>query len=71
MRGEKQRQGRECIIPDISRTFHFGSRGLNVGPFMQNIYFTSHAFNTQTNIKFDVDLMYKDNYEKEINRLIR
>ena len=26
---------RECIIPDISRTYHFGSTGLNMNPYFQ------------------------------------
>ena len=67
----EQRKGRECIIPDVSRTFHFGGKGLNMNIAFQVSYFDSHAFNTKTNVKFDVELMYKDNYEKEIHRLLR
>ena len=26
---------RECIIPDISRTYHFGASGLNMNPYFQ------------------------------------
>lgn len=71
MRTPSQRKGRECIIPDISRTYHFGAKGLNVGPAMNDAYFKRHAINTVRNVKIDADLMYKDNYEKEINRLLR
>ena len=70
MRLPGNRKNRECIIPDISRTYHFGSKGLNVGSFMQNVYFKRHALNNVTNVKLDVDKMYKENYEKEILRLI-
>lgn len=63
-------KGRECIIPDISRTYHFGAKGLNVGSFMQNIYFKHHALNKETNVKLNAEMMYKDNYEREIFRLI-
>lgn len=70
MRLPSNRKNRECIIPDISRTYHFGAKGLNVGSFMQNIYFKRHALNNATNVKLDVDKMYKENYEKEIFRLI-
>jgi beta-1,2-N-acetylglucosaminyltransferase len=69
-RDEKQLKGRECIIPDISRTYHFGAKGLNVGMYFQESYFKKHAFNTKPNVKLDVDIMYKENYEKEIHRLI-
>ena len=71
MRMDFNKKGRECIIPDISRTFHFGAKGLNIGSFMQEIYFDTHALNTVKDVKFDIDLMYKDNYEKEMLRLIR
>ena len=70
MRAAAQRKGRECIIPDISRTYHFGAKGLNVGPAMNDAYFKRHAFNTQPNVKMNPEVMYKDKYEKEIHRLI-
>ena len=65
------RKGRECIIPDISRTYHFGGKGINVGGFMQELYFEKHAINKQPHVNMDVNKMYKDNYEKEIQRLLR
>ena len=71
MRASFNRKGRECIIPDISRTYHFGGKGLNVGGPMQARYFEKHALNTEPNVKLDAEKMYKDNYEKEINHLLR
>ena len=71
MRMEGNKKGRECIIPDISRTYHFGAKGLNVGSFMQQIYFKKHSLNKERNVKLDVNKMYKDSYEKEMLRLIR
>lgn len=63
---------RECIIPDVSRTFHFGARGVNMNPHFQELYFDNHAFNKEPyQVKINADLMYKDTYEKEIERLIR
>lgn len=70
MRAEYNRKGRECIIPDISRTYHFGGKGLNVGGPMQARYFATHSLNTKPNVKLDVHKMYKENYEKEINQLL-
>ena len=29
------RQGRECVVPDVSRTYHFGSSGLNIHSYFQ------------------------------------
>ncbi|XP_031560683.1 protein O-linked-mannose beta-1,2-N-acetylglucosaminyltransferase 1-like isoform X2 [Actinia tenebrosa] len=69
-RMDQQIKGRECIIPDISRTYHFGAKGLNVGPGFQIDYFQKHAFNKKANVKLNADLMFKESYEKEIHRLI-
>lgn len=33
MRMPEQRKGRECIIPDISRSYHFGIVGLNMNGY--------------------------------------
>lgn len=71
LRDNENRKDRECIIPDVSRTYHFGATGLNMNPFFQRNYFSSHAFNTKDNVKFNVDIMYKDNYERELERLLR
>ena len=71
MRLPENRLDRECIIPDISRTYHFGSKGLNMHPYFQEMYFKKHALNTEPNVHFDVEKMRKENYEKEIKRLLR
>lgn len=71
MRMPQQRKDRECIIPDISRTYHFGAKGLNVGPAMNEAYFKRHAFNAQPSVKINADIMYKEKYEEELQRLIR
>lgn len=64
------RKERECIIPDISRTYHFGGKGINVGGLMQALYFEKHAINQEAHVKMDADKMYKENYEKEMHRLL-
>lgn len=33
MRMPEQRKGRECIIPDVSRSYHFGIIGLNMNGY--------------------------------------
>ncbi|XP_065655773.1 protein O-linked-mannose beta-1,2-N-acetylglucosaminyltransferase 1 isoform X1 [Hydra vulgaris] len=71
MRLESNRKGRECIIPDVSRTYHFGAKGLNMNSYFQELYFSKHALNTQTGISFDVDKLRKDNYEEEMHKLIK
>ncbi|KAF8795092.1 Protein O-linked-mannose like protein [Argiope bruennichi] len=72
MRLPDVRKGRECIVPDVSRTYHFGSSGLNMNSFFQDIYFKKHAFNTQPHVELkDLDSVKKDNYEEVIHDLLR
>ena len=71
MRLDGNIKGRECIIPDVSRTYHFGAKGLNVNVFFQEAYFLKHTLNTQTGIRFDVAKMTKDGYEVEVNKIIK
>ncbi|XP_013781473.2 protein O-linked-mannose beta-1,2-N-acetylglucosaminyltransferase 1-like [Limulus polyphemus] len=66
------RKGRECVVPDVSRTYHFGSSGLNMNSYFQDVYFKKHAFNTQPSIKMnDINSVKKDNYEAQIEELLR
>ena len=39
--------------------------------YFQELYFKKHALNTETNVKLDVELVKKDNYEREIERLLK
>uniref|UniRef100_A0A8C5TYQ6 Protein O-linked-mannose beta-1,2-N-acetylglucosaminyltransferase n=1 Tax=Malurus cyaneus samueli TaxID=2593467 RepID=A0A8C5TYQ6_9PASS len=51
MRMPEQRKGRECIIPDISRSYHFGIVGLNMNGYFHEAYFKKHKFNTVPNVQ--------------------
>ena len=52
MRLDAIRKGRECIIPDVSRTFHFGASGLNMNPYFHDRYFKKHVINAVPNVVF-------------------
>eukprot|EP00112_Aurelia_sp_Birch-Aquarium-sp1_P004363 Seg1493.5 transcript_id=Seg1493.5/GoldUCD/mRNA.D3Y31 product="Protein O-linked-mannose beta-1 2-N-acetylglucosaminyltransferase 1" protein_id=Seg1493.5/GoldUCD/D3Y31 len=71
MRMDSNKKGRECIIPDISRTYHFGAKGLNMNTAFQDIYFSKHALNRVTGVDFDISKMKKDDYEKEMHWIIK
>ncbi|XP_054161099.1 protein O-linked-mannose beta-1,2-N-acetylglucosaminyltransferase 1-like [Oppia nitens] len=72
MRLPDVRRQRECIIPDVSRTYHFGSSGVNMNSYFQDVYFKKHAFNTMSDVVLkDVDRLKKDNYEQMIYDMIR
>uniref|UniRef100_A0A1B6FTU3 Protein O-linked-mannose beta-1,2-N-acetylglucosaminyltransferase n=1 Tax=Cuerna arida TaxID=1464854 RepID=A0A1B6FTU3_9HEMI len=71
MRMAEVRKGRECIVPEVSRTYHFGSSGLNMNSYFQDTYFKTHSFNTQPNVNFvNIESVLRDNYEELILRLI-
>jgi len=66
------RKGRECIIPDVPRAYHFGETGVNMNSYFFQLYFKTHAINTKSNVKLkDVDQLEKMNYEKLMHKLVR
>lgn len=72
MRLPEIRKGRECVIPDVSRTYHFGSSGLNMNSYFQDVYFKKHSFNTQPNVELkNVDSVKQKNYEELIVDMIK
>lgn len=80
IRTQSIRKQRECIIPDISRTFHFGSMGTNINSYFQHQYFSKHAFynyssqhsdNNLRQTQFgDLDKLTKEAYENHIEELL-
>ncbi|KAM8873869.1 protein O-linked-mannose beta-1,2-N-acetylglucosaminyltransferase 1 isoform 2-T2 [Spinachia spinachia] len=72
MRMPEQRKGRECVIPDVSRSYHFGIIGLNMNGYFHEVYFKKHRFNTVPNVQLsNVDSLKQDAYEVEIQNLLK
>lgn len=85
IRTNEVRKARECIIPDISRTFHFGSTGTNINSYFQKQYFSKHAFSLDTSssdrnglraaearVEFaNLDEMTSAAYERLVENLVR
>ncbi|XP_066996973.1 protein O-linked-mannose beta-1,2-N-acetylglucosaminyltransferase 1 [Anabrus simplex] len=72
MRLPEVRKGRECVIPDVSRTYHFGASGLNMNSYFQDVYFKKHSFNTQPYVELkNIDSVKKNNYEELIISMIK
>ncbi|KAI5614606.1 protein O-linked-mannose beta-1,2-N-acetylglucosaminyltransferase 1, partial [Silurus asotus] len=72
MRMPEQRKGRECVIPDVSRSYHFGIVGLNMNGYFHEVYFKKHKFNTVPNVQLrNINGLKKDAYEVEIQNLLR
>eukprot|EP00052_Salpingoeca_macrocollata_P022463 m.195149 g.195149 ORF g.195149 m.195149 type:complete len:454 (+) comp21806_c0_seq2:515-1876(+) len=71
MRMPDQRKGRECVIPDVSRTYHFGASGVNMSPYFQSLYFERHRLNKQPRVILrDTHLLTAKAYDKELHRLL-
>jgi beta-1,2-N-acetylglucosaminyltransferase len=67
MRVADIRKERECVIPDISRTYHFGSSGLNMNSYFHHIYFDKHSFNTEREVELeDVETVKQTQYEERL-----
>ena len=66
--------GRHCLIPDISRTFHFGEDGLNVDRNMQGLYFRNHGFyqdRDSSPVAFTpLEELVKERYEAKLSEAI-
>ncbi|CAL4186900.1 unnamed protein product, partial [Meganyctiphanes norvegica] len=72
MRLSKIRGGRECIVPDVSRTFHFAQAGTHVQPLMQQAQFAGHIVTTNHRIKLDnVERMTLSEYEEDLVNLLQ
>lgn len=71
MRQEEIRKGRECIIPEVSRTFHFGISGINMGTEMHEMFFKKRVLNQKAGIRFNIEHMQKEEYEREMHQLVR
>ena len=72
MRLQEIRRGRECVVPEISRTYHFGSSGLNMNSYFHDIYFTKHSFNTERDVELaNVDSVKKVEYEHRLEEEMR
>ncbi|OCT84958.1 hypothetical protein XELAEV_18023119mg [Xenopus laevis] len=71
MRMPEQRKERECLIPDVSRSYHFGIVGLNMNGYFHEAYFKKHKFNTVPNVQLsNVKSLQKDAYEIEIQKIL-
>jgi len=72
MRLDEIRRGRECIVPDVSRTYHFGSSGLNMNSYFQDVYFKKHSFNTERHVELrDIDNLKRPAYEEQVHAQIK
>lgn len=71
VRNHNIRKNRECIIPDISRTYHFGEKGNTVNYFMQEKHFSNRPIAKFHNTVFNISWIINDSYEIVIKQLVQ
>lgn len=70
LRDHKQRQGRECIYPEISRNYNIGKEGTFVDAPLFARYFENIVLNNQTQSLGDITRVSKEKYEDGLYTLI-
>ncbi|XP_065908430.1 protein O-linked-mannose beta-1,2-N-acetylglucosaminyltransferase 1-like [Dysidea avara] len=71
LREPAQRKGRECIMPDVCRTFHF-TTGVHISEYQQHRHFDTHSFNDERSLHlFHTEDLTKDAYEEVMNALVK
>ncbi|XP_037091059.1 protein O-linked-mannose beta-1,2-N-acetylglucosaminyltransferase 1-like [Pollicipes pollicipes] len=72
VRHADRRKGRDCVVPDVPRTYHFGFQGGHVGSAMQYKYYWDHALNRQPDVRLkDVERMVLPRYTAQLMELLR
>jgi len=74
LRTERTRDSRSCIIPDVSRTFHFGRIGKNMNEDWQEQYFARHKLHKSDGLKLlnfqPINRLERNRYNEMLERLI-
>ncbi|XP_042883723.1 protein O-linked-mannose beta-1,2-N-acetylglucosaminyltransferase 1-like [Penaeus japonicus] len=71
MRLPSQQKGRECLVPEVSRTFHFGKVGAHLTAYFQAKYFSKFPFNQVPNVRLkDLDRLGPESYDRMLKELI-
>lgn len=50
MRLPEIQKGRECLVPEVSRTFHYGSMGAHLTNYFQANFYDHTSFNTLAHV---------------------
>ncbi|XP_050737950.1 protein O-linked-mannose beta-1,2-N-acetylglucosaminyltransferase 1-like isoform X2 [Eriocheir sinensis] len=71
MRLPEIQQGRECLVPEVSRTFHFGSKGAHLTDYFQANFYAHASFNTMAHVTLaDLDMLGPTSYDQHLKELL-
>ncbi|XP_071519752.1 protein O-linked-mannose beta-1,2-N-acetylglucosaminyltransferase 1-like isoform X2 [Panulirus ornatus] len=66
------RDGRECVIPEVSRSHHFGDAGSHISQFTVRLYFSDKNFNQDPNATVEgIERLEQATYEAHITSLLQ
>ncbi|XP_063861843.1 protein O-linked-mannose beta-1,2-N-acetylglucosaminyltransferase 1-like isoform X2 [Scylla paramamosain] len=71
MRLPEVQQGRECLVPEVSRTFHFGAKGAHLTDYFQANFYVHTSFNTLSHVTLaNLDKLSPAAYEQHLKELL-
>ncbi len=71
IRMPEQLRGRECLVPEVPRTFHFGTRGVNMNAYFQSTHFSSRRLHGRGAVAFPpVSTLEAAAYDAELSASI-
>ncbi|XP_071522193.1 protein O-linked-mannose beta-1,2-N-acetylglucosaminyltransferase 1-like isoform X2 [Panulirus ornatus] len=71
MRLPAQQRGRECLVPEVSRTFHYGTTGAHLTAYFQSTYYANTSFNTRSAVRLrDLHRLGPETYDALLQELL-
>ncbi|XP_018025964.2 protein O-linked-mannose beta-1,2-N-acetylglucosaminyltransferase 1 [Hyalella azteca] len=71
MRSPHLRAERECVVPSVSRSFHYGIVGAHVNGVLTLAHFTGHLMSAaRTHVHLKTEVLLQSNYERHIYELL-
>ncbi|KAK3865366.1 hypothetical protein Pcinc_029025 [Petrolisthes cinctipes] len=71
LRSSAVRGSRECVVPDVSRTFHYGVSGEHIQGVLTHAHFTAHVITATPAIRLqNVHRMMQSEYEEDLHKTL-
>ncbi|XP_069158026.1 protein O-linked-mannose beta-1,2-N-acetylglucosaminyltransferase 1-like [Procambarus clarkii] len=71
LRLPENQKGRECLVPEVSRTFHFGVTGAHLTAYFQSNYYAHTALNTAPDVTLrDLHRLEPAAYDLQLTELL-
>ncbi|KAF2367928.1 Glycosyl transferase family 13 [Trinorchestia longiramus] len=72
LRTDRNAAQRECVVPSVSRVFHYGLTGAHVKGIMTHVHFAGHLVTAVPHVALrDVEKLMQQEYERQIYELLQ